>query len=660
MSPSEVAWRLRVKARSACDRCLRGTREAWAKRVDLLSGNNAPQVHPAAVSPHLPGQDNLAALGSLGEQWRARLVARADRICENRITLFDLEDHFLGKQIDWNREYKAGKQIPLLFASDLDYRDYAVCGDCKFAWELSRFQHVTALGRAYRLTGRSRYAATAVAQIEDWLTQCPFGLGMQWRSPLELSIRLINWVWGLELIRGSGLISPAFWRKLLPVVELHVREISRNYSRFSSANNHLIGEAAGVFLATGYFRGSDQASREHQKSHGILISEILSQTHEDGCTREQAFGYHLFVLQFFVIAGLAAREMNEDFPSPFWDRLERMFDFLHTLCEGGDELPQFGDCDDGYVLDLSDRAPRPQELMAVGAVLFKRPDFKLSANGFSEPAFWLLGPQAFDRFEDLDTGSICPHILSRACADSGYYLLQSGNRQHGDDLSVVFDCGDLGLGPIAAHGHADALSFTVRSRGKELLVDPGTYDYFSHGQWRDYFRSTQAHNTIVVDGADQSEMLGPFLWGKRASSRCLLWHPVDNGGSVSGEHDGYARLPGRVMHRRTISLDGSIRRITVEDSLTGDGPHQATISFHLAPGCTVFSPATGQYVARWQHNTLSLSFSDVWAVSVVQGSEHPILGWVSRAYHQKCAAPTVIGQADWTGALSSRVVIDLQ
>jgi len=103
------------------------------------------------------------------------------------------------------------------------------------------------------------------------------------------------------------------------------------------------------------------------------------------------------------------------------------------------------------------------------------------------------------------------------------------------------DCGELGLGAIAAHGHADALSLALRAFGTDVLVDPGTYDYFTHRAWRDHFRSTRA-TTRSRWTAGQSEMLGLFLWGARARARCLRFEPAPGGGELVVEHDGYARL----------------------------------------------------------------------------------------------------------------------
>jgi len=115
---------------------------------------------------------------------------------------------------------------------------------------------------------------------------------------------LINWVWAFDLIRDSGVVTPEFRSRMFHSVYLHLWEITGNYSYGSSANNHLIGEAAGVFIATSYFQGLQSAEKWREGSYKILEREIIEQTYSDGCTREQALGYHLFVLQFFFLPEL--------------------------------------------------------------------------------------------------------------------------------------------------------------------------------------------------------------------------------------------------------------------------------------------------------------------------------------------------------------------
>ncbi|UCD51800.1 MAG: alginate lyase family protein [Phycisphaerales bacterium] len=586
------------------------------------------------------------------------LLRRATQIAENSLSFFDLKDAHLGDPIVWNRDHKRGQDTPLAVSSTVDYRDVAEAGDCKFVWEPNRHHQLVVLARAYRLSGETRFAQAVAGQLRSWLDQNPYGLGMNWRSGLELGIRLINWVWALDLIRESNMIDEALRTRLLDSVARHVWEIDRKYSRGSSVNNHLIGEAAGVFTATSYFRNLKHAARWRARSWGILNQEITNQTFADGGTREQAIGYHLFVVQFFVAAGIVARATGTDFPGSYWSRLEKMFEFLAVLSAGGDCLPAFGDGDDGYVLDLGDHPRRVQEWLAVGAALFGRSDFKAAAGRCSEPVAWLLGESGLDRFETLPDDHKKP-CRSTALAETGYYLLQHGAGDAPDRISAVFDCGPLGMGTLAAHGHADALSFTLRAFGRDVLVDPGTYDYFSYPQWREYLRSTRAHNTVVIDGADQSEMLGLFLWGRRARARCLAWEPSETGGRVTGEHDGYRRLDDPVTHRRTLALDGGARLLTVRDEIEAQGRHNVQICLHVAERCEVRPAGENRFAVDVGPGVVTIEMDRQLAVETYRGSEDPIFGWVSRGYHQKEAGTTLVGRCTADGSMSLQCRIEI-
>jgi hypothetical protein len=590
--------------------------------------------------------------------WCGRLRTQGDAAADHRLSFFNLEDQHLGEPIDWNRDHKHRKAAPMRFAPWIDYRDFAVTGDCKFVWEPNRHHQLVVLGRAYRATGDVRYASAAKEQLDSWLEQCPYGIGMNWRSPLELGIRLINWVWALDLVRDSGVVDEAFRVRLLNSAYLHLWEISRKYSRGSSVNNHLVGEAAGVFIGSTYFHNLKHAARWRARSREILCEEILRQTYPDGCTREQALGYHLFVLQFFLLAGLVGRWSGEDFPRAYWERLERMFAFVGALSEGGRTLPMFGDCDDGYVLDLGGERGDPRPWLAVAAVLYGRADFKAWAGGWFETALWLLGREGGERFEAIPRPEM-PALASRAMSDAGYYLLQSGRSDSPDRISVVFDCGELGMGPLAAHGHADALAFTLRAFGEDVLVDPGTYDYFTYPQWRKYFRSTRAHNTVVIDGQDQSEMLGPFMWGARATARCLHWEPTAAGGKVTGEHDGYARLADSIVHRRALELDGPKRELIVRDDILTRGKHDVEVNFHLAENCRVTQAAPNHYEIDVGPGGVTIELDPRLSVRTLCGSEDPIGGWVSRGYHRKTPSTTLIGHCAVAGntSLVTRIMI---
>lgn len=645
MSPGELVWRVRSVARDAVDRirfpAIRASADqcAWADEFEA----RGPEFRIAEVAP---GAWSAAPPESCEAQWVLRLRECADRLCGNRLSFFDQTDVSMGTSIDWNRDVKNAVRAPLLFAPGVDYRDVRRNGDCKFVWEPNRHHQLVVLGRAYRATGDVRYAKTVAAQLESWLDACPFGLGMNWRSGLELAIRLINWVWVLDLIGPARVVGRELQRRILRSVELHVWEIRRKYSAGSSANNHLIGEAAGVFVAASYFTGLPNRRTLAAEAKSILEREIESQTHDDGGTREQALGYQMFVMGLLLAAGSAGSATGDSFRPSFWRRMRAMAEFLESMCPQGNPLALYGDADDGYALDLngSPRACRTiLEWVAVfGGDLHAR-DGELS--------HW-LPRAAFGSAPELAGfhGATAP-VRSRQFAESGYVLLANADSDSRNQASLLFDCGELGYGALAAHGHADALSFTLRAFGKDVFVDPGTYDYFTYPQWRQYFRGTRAHNTIMVDDLDQSEMLGLFLWGKRANVRLIDLSLTADGGCIVAEHDGYQRLSDPVTHRRTMTLSGRRRLLTISDEIDARGAHDISIHFHIGEGLRVSRSGERSVVVDAGDGRIELRLDPRLELALVTGGEDPIIGWISRGYHRKTPITTVVGRCRGEGRL---------
>jgi hypothetical protein len=649
MSAGEVLWRAQSLARDTVDR-YRVPAGRFPGPADAMAAGRRLDDPPAFRVTDMAVGEWARSDSPADRQWHARLRQEADAAVRHELTFFDLQRVHLGDPIAWNYEVKAGKPTPITFAPSIDYRDYREVGDCKLVWEPNRHHQLVVLGRAFRASGERRYAEAIVEQMESWLDQCAFGHGMNWRSPLELGVRLINWVWALDLIRESGLVAGRFLERVVHTSYLHAWEITRKLSRGTSGNNHLTGELAGVYVAATYFAQFAHRSEWRSMAAARLEQQLAALAAEDGGWGEHAVGYQLFVLQFFLIVGLTARAVGEDFSQDFWKRLERMLEFVAALLEGG-PLPRFGDADDGYVLDLGARPGDPRGLLATGAVLFDHPGLRAASGRFDETARWLLPAAAGARFEALPASILSP-IESRAFRQSGYYLLQSGHAGADDRISVFFDCAELGFGAIAAHGHADALSFTLRAFGRDVLVDPGTYDYFTYPAWRSYFRSTRAHNTVAIDGADQSEMLGPFLWGARAQARLVEWAPAPDGGHVTGEHDGYSRLPSPVRHRRRVSLDGRARVVTVHDELRSGGTHDVEVCFHASPDVAVETPGGNRVSLIRPEGTVTLLIDTALEVRVVRGADEPILGWVSTGYHVKRPAHTIVARGRISGDAS--------
>jgi hypothetical protein len=516
----------------------------------------------------------------------------------------------------------------------MDYRDTLHYGDFKYFWELGRFQHLITLAKAYYLTKEEKYAREAAIQIRSFVEQCPYLLGVQWTMPMELGIRLISLVWIVAFMSDYLKEDAETCGFIEQIVRSHVEYTAANYSGFSSANNHLIGEVTGVFLASLCFEGIGGMTRYKRQSHRMLCEEIGRQFYSDGVNREQTTHYHISCYNCFLLAGLLGKANGMDFPEAYWQRLEKAAEFVSALYDGPGSVPHIGDSDDGRTIVLADEDyDAAQSLLATAAVLFNREDFKAKAGYFDEMSFWLLGPEGQTKFDEMGLGVQPADAV--AFREGGYYVMKSDGPAN---VRIVFDCGPLGFGALAGHGHADALSFTLRAYGRDFLVDPGTYIYEAKNPYRNYFRSTAAHNTVQIDGWNQSEMIGPFMWGRKANSCVEEWHIGGGVIRVSGRHDGYSRLNDPVIHKRTVELNKASETVSVIDTVESRASHAAVLYFHFAPECEVRRRSGNCWEIDNSGCKIVLSTEARLGCSLHRGEEDPICGWASRRYD--CKTPS--------------------
>jgi len=645
MSSAEVAHRLGRAARSARSR-LEMSQSPAAPPPDLAL---AERRFLPALTPASAEQPGFAAI-----------VAQAERLVAGRIPVFDLQHCHLGDPPEWNRDPLTQRLAPWRAASAIDYRDEREVGNIKYLWEPNRHLHFVTLAQAHALTGDEQYLRTLVRHLDSWLAQCPVGRGPNWISPLEMAIRLINWSAAWQLVGGarSAMFQSAEGIQLrerwLSSIFHHVRTISGNLSRFSSANNHLIGETAGVVVAATTWPCWPQVRDWGERCQGILEHECLAQNAADGGNREQAIAYQQFVLDFLIVAGLAVRAGGQDFAPDYWLRIESMIAFLASMTDAGGHVPMLGDADDGYVVRLSqepDFCPY-RSLVATGALLFDRADFAVQARRdgparLDTKSITLLGPDAQRRYTALCVNARSDFAPRRSHPDSGYYLLGEyfGTPR---EVRLLCDVGPLGYLSIAAHGHADALAVVLSIAGNEILVDPGTYSYHTEPRWRRYFRGTAAHNTVVVDGVDQSEQRGNFMWSDHARARCLEFSERAGRQSLLAEHDGYRRLRDPVIHRRAVSFEPGC--IEIADTLQATGEHRACRRWHFAENVRVTLLERGAIRAEAERVSVLLTpFEEPDRARLHRGGNPEEGGWVSRRFGVKVPSSTVSWESDVEG-----------
>jgi len=646
MSPLEIAHRVVRAAQSRAERS--GFIAAPEAPAPDLAAKPAPWVY--AASAQVAGADT------------ARYLAAADRILEGKLPVFALPAADIGSPPRWNRDPKTGIEAPLVFGKHLDYRDPDLVGDIKYLWEPNRHIHVVTLAQAWVLSGRNRYAEALIEHLDSWFFSCPYGMGPNWSSALEVGLRLVNWAAAWQLI--GGVSSPLFKSeegrefrgRWLRSVYQHAEFIRGWTSAHSSANNHLIGEAAGLFVAALTWPHWSRGREWIGQSKRILEREALSQNAPDGVNREQAVWYQQFVLEMLVVSLLAGKANGEWFSADFESRVEAMMDFIASVMDAGGNVPMIGDADDGIVMNLGLEEDPYRPMLGVGALLFRRGDFKLKAGPLPERCRWLFvgsgggenGASAGALYDSIDTEKT--RLPLRQTFPEGGYFVLGCDFDTPNEVRVVADAGPLGYRSIAAHGHADALAFTLSAGGEEFLIDPGTYAYHTQERWRQYFRGTSAHNTVRIDGRDQSEQGGNFMWLAKARSACSLWLSSAEKDTWEGWHDGYTRLEDPVKHRRMIELDKKARRLLVEDTLEMAGEHQVEIFFHCHERCQVDAIAGGYVISRGARSVrLLLPETEKSELRVERGALAPMLGWVSRRFDRREPATTIVWKATLRG-----------
>jgi len=655
MGPGEIVWRVRRLLWQFFARLLH---RRWELQYQKNTVDSQTMLRTIEKIKFYGLSDIKPA--DVPQDWIKSAVAAAEKLLLHHYDCLALGRINLGEKINWNREYKRKIDTPLMFGPWMDYRDSKSYGDFKYFWELPRLQHLITLAKSYYLTGEEKYAKEAINQIKSFVEQSPYLLGVNWIMPMEASIRLVSVSWITVFLKEYLKKDTQACVLIGRLVRSHVDYITRNYAAYSSANNHLIAEAAGVFIACVCFSNLEgmSAGRRNRAYH-ILCREIVRQHYEDGVNKEQAVHYQLFAFNFLLLAGLLGRANGIEFPGQYWKMLEKNATFIAAIADENCILPEIGDSDDGKSVILSEVDDDPvRSILATSAVLFNKAEFKTKAEYFDETSFWLLGREGQQKFENMRESSL-PSGLPTRFEQGGYYVLTGGGTTK---ARIIFDCGPLGFGLIAAHGHADCLSFTLDAYNKSFFIDPGTYTYIAADPFRNYFRSTAAHNTVVIDSENQSEIAGPFMWATKARAFVKDWQVKDGFTKIIGWHDGYHRLIDPVTHRRSIEFDKNNSVVVIRDFIEAKASHTMEQFFNLSPECVVTQLDAHRFKIVNDDKAVELLTEVQGKAEARIASENPINGWVSRSYDVKESSTTIVCRTVGKGdqCLTTRIILSVQ
>ncbi|MFF2352081.1 alginate lyase family protein [Kitasatospora sp. NPDC058115] len=616
-----------------------GPREVGGRVGDAVRRRRwraAPPPCPPVAGARFTAVLPAGALAAVPPDAVKRLVAEADRLMDGHAEYFGVERDDLADP-DWSRDPRTGRRAPSGYAFDVPYRDEDAVGDIKQIWEPSRHQYLTVLAAAYALTGEERYAERVAGHLRSWWAANPPLRGVHWISGIELGIRLLSWVWVRRLLDGWPGTAALFEENPVALEQIwhHQRWLAAFPSRGSSANNHVIAENAGQFAAACAFGWFPSSARWRSAALRSLERNLRANTFPSGLNRELATEYHGLVLELGLAAVAEADAAAVPVPRTVRLVLLRMTDALAAVVDNRLRPPRQGDADDGHGLVLDGAGTdRWGSLLATGEAVFGRLPWWPAVSG-GDVRTPLLA--ALVRPYGKDGTVRRPAARPAHFPDAGLTVLRGG-----EDIWCRCDGGPHGFLSIAAHAHADALSVEVRHDGVDVLADPGTFCYHGQPEWRRYFRSTLGHNTLELDGADQSVSGGPFLWTRHARSRVLA--AESSGGTTArwcAEHDGYQDT----VHRRRVELAAGSRELRITDEVRG--PRRAVrLAFHLGPAVTA-ELTDNRAVLTWTRDgedrsaVLDLPGQLSWRAH--RGESEPPLGWYSPGFGRKVPATTLVG-----------------
>ena len=516
--------------------------------------------------------------------------------------------------IDWQSDFKSGYRWRAdRLAGTLRY-GHEPGVDVKVPWELARFQHLPWLA----LAGGEESIREFRNQVLDFAAANPPGYGVNWLCTMDVAIRAANILIAYDLFVGKEVeFDEAFLEEFHALILAHGKHIMANLEWHDDHRaNHFLADIVGLLFVAAYLPKSDETGSWLVFSIEHLIKEVERQFTPDGANFEASTSYHRLSAEMVVYATALALGLDDapEFPTWYFERLERMAEFIMHVTKPSGHIVQIGDNDSGRFFkicpsfDRTGEQPREQHLdhrATVAAIngLFGRHDFAdfsspdyafetavVSALARGQKITSYLKPGDSQKALGVRISKETPHDLTViaqtliippdanvlnglvACAypDFGLFIWRSPR------FFLSVRCGPVGQNGNGGHGHNDQLAIELMIDGEDWICDPGTYLYTPSPGERDAYRSVHAHAAPKIGQGEPARLdLGLFRLEDKAHARCLSFGPD----GFEGVHTGY----GVPLHRRIELQAGQIR---IVDMTTANG-HSDTLPITINDGKTL-------------------------------------------------------------------------
>ncbi len=578
----------------------------------------APAVKLFSLAEHAdPGQLKNLFSAALDTHF-----ATADAALENRFNAFGITMPFQDR-IDWHLDPSLRKSWPKKFWGNINIRDKSL-GGVKFVWEINRLYFLFSLGLCFHMTRQEKYGRAINRFIQSWNDQNSYPIGVNWTSGIEAGVRLANLVWALSFLENYDFLENDL-KAINRFVWFHANHLHRYPSRYSSANNHLLAEGFGLFVAGVYFPHLPGAERWLEQGRKILDAEAGRQILPDGGSFEYSTTYLSFVFDFFLLYRQICLCCGLEYGAMIDERLKKSCDFIHSIMDENGNIPNIGDQDSAVLVNFGfSNAENFQSILNTGAALFTEPGIAKATSDFKT---WLLTGKTnpFPKDASQKNAQVILHKESGLAVIRDYINCK--------EVLFIGNGTKMGMAPLYAHGHLDALSFTLSVAGKEIFIDTGTYLYHNSGKWREYFRSTAAHNTIRLNQTDLSEQTGDFMFGKPYRITENTLQKDDDHITWKAGHDAYLKKTPFAKIEREVEWRKQDKEFKITDCVNARDQSLIELFFHFHPDCSVEGINNGFVITRGNIK-IRLKSDTLLTSEIFFGSDDPLFGWYSPEFNK--------------------------
>ncbi|MES2179186.1 MAG: alginate lyase family protein [Gemmatimonadota bacterium] len=552
---------------------------------------------------------------------RAALDERATRALAREVDLLGRGSFLLGDEIRWCSDYQNAYDWPLSPSDRLDYALLHLPCDVKLPWELSRFQHLFVLGQAWIVNRDARAAEEFRAQVESWDDANPVGLGPNWACTMDVALRSWSLLWLAAAFADAPGLDESFWGRFVRMLWQHGQWMPEHLEKGEINGNHYISDALGLVACGAFFHSTPHGRQWLKEGAAILESEIVLQLEPDGVDIEASVPYQRLVMEIFLAGRQMMLHAGHAPVRAYDERLRAAARYVSAYVTPEGLIPVQGDADDGRVMKFGAQDVRDHRYLVnlcaaqVGALRLQ-PTLPPG-----EEEVWFLSAAELDAMASAGT------FEPEHCA----FFPAGGAAVLTSDTQYAFvDVGNVGLKGLGGHGHNDVLSVEWHAFGRPVLTDSGSFVYTASAEWRQRFRSTEFHTTIMVDGEEINRPYGPLsLWNLHNDARVFASTAGSSGGTatVQASHHGYHRLADPVTTTRRVEMHLDECRMSLSDLIEAKGEHEVTWFFQVAEGLA----------GRVDGDSLRLSSADgalqaEIAGAGVRGSWTKYAGWFSPSY----------------------------